>query len=193
MYARTRPALVVACALLTMSSAFAGPDSEAHAASQTAVDLLREAAGAEVAFIAAEMIRPKFDPADLKTLMKYPTDEVAVVTLSGSQIRKALERSISLFPTPNDSFLQVSNLDITFSKRAEPDQRIVSVMVGNNKLEDGRKYTVAMPSSLAKGSQGYFKVWERSQIKSVLSGVTLETVLGGKAAKETEPRWHPTN
>ncbi|MBL8087633.1 MAG: 5'-nucleotidase C-terminal domain-containing protein [Chthonomonas sp.] len=175
--------------LLLSVAASAGPDTEGIAAAQSAADAIREAAGADAAFLTAEMLRTKFDPDNLATLMKFPTEEIAVVNLTGAQIRQALERSVSLYPTPSDSFLQVSNLEITFRPKAEPDARIASVTLSGNRMEDGRTYTVAMPVTLARGSQGYFKVWDKERIKTVLSGVTLEKVLADRPAKNMASRW----
>jgi len=173
--------------------AVSGPDTEAHGPSQTAADLIREAAGSDVAFLAAGMLKSTFNPSDLSTLVRFPTDEIAILNLKGSQIKAALERSVALYPSPSDSFLQLSNVEATFTKNAEPDKRVVRVMVGGAPLDSGRTYTVAMPSSLARGGLGYFKVWDRNQLKTTLEKVTLESVLEGKSARESAPRWRIQN
>lgn len=169
--------------------ATAGPETEAHPPSQAAADVIREAAGAEAAFLAAGMVRDQAKSDDLATLLRYPTDELAVVRLKGSQIRAALERSVSLFPSPTDSFLQLSNIEAVFSKSAPPDSRVTSVTLGGAKLDDARFYMVAMPGTLARGGLGYFKVWDRSQIRNIVEGVTLGEVLKGRKPVETAPRW----
>lgn len=179
--------LVVAVA--SVSAAWAGPETEAFGPAQVAADAMREVAGSDMAFIAAGMLKSNFDSKDLATLLQFPTDELVVVSLKGSQIRQALERSVSLYPAPNTGFLQLSGLEASFSKGAAPEHRITSVTVGGNKLDDSRTYTVAMPASLARGGLGYFKVWDRNAITRTLSGRTMESILQGKSYNGSAPRW----
>lgn len=180
---------LVAMAGLFTLNALAGPDTEPTVGAQAAADALREAAGADAAFLAAGMVRDTFDPSDLSTILRYPSDEVAVVNLRGSQIRQALERSVSLAPSPSDSFLQLSGLEATYSRSARPEARIQSVSVGPTRLDDARTYTVAMPGTLARGGLGYFKIWDRSQIVKTLDGMTLSQILKGRRAGDSAPRW----
>lgn len=177
------------CAATLATASWADVGSAAHSPSQNIVDKIREAAGAEIGLIAAGMIKEDGAPDDLLSYIRFKTDEIAVMELKGSQIRAALEKSVTLYPDPYDSFLQVSNLDITFKKAAMPDSRVVSVNVEGEKLTDTRVYTVAMPATMARGVLGFFKIWKKDQIKKTLTGVTLESLLQGKAHKETAPRW----
>jgi 2',3'-cyclic-nucleotide 2'-phosphodiesterase (5'-nucleotidase family) len=165
------------------------PDVGAHSGSQSAADALREFASADGAFLAAGLVKEEFKRDDLASILQYPTDEVVVLSLSGSQIRQALERSVSLHPQPNMSFLQISGFEVTFSPTAAPGSRIVSVSVGGSPLADGRTYTVAMPSSLGRGGLGYFKIWDKAKIVKTYEGSTVEGVLKGKRFSETSSRW----
>ncbi len=176
-------------AIAGVGAAWAGPETEAFGPAQVAADAMREAAGADMAFLAAGMIKSNYDPKDLSSLLQFPTDELVVVSLKGSQVRQALERSVSLYPAPNTGFLQLSGLEAAFSKSAAPEHRITSVIVGGNKLDDSRTYTVAMPASLARGGLGYFKVWDRNAITRTLSGRTMESILQGKPFTGSSPRW----
>lgn len=168
--------------------AIAGPDKEAHGPSQDIADLIREAAGAEAAIIAAGMIKDG-NNSDLATFLRYPTDEIAVVDLKGSQIRQALAKSVSLYPSPYDSFLQLSNMEASFKKSAAPDARLEFANLGGQRLDEKRTYAVAMPATLARGGLGFFRIWDKNQIKKTLDGVTLESVVKGKAASNSAPRW----
>lgn len=182
----------IACSLAGLAlalGAWAGPDTDAFIPAQAAADVLRSATGTDAAFLAAGMIDADLDLANLASMLRYPTDTVVVVSLKGSQIRQALERSVSLYPSPNTGFLQLSGMSATFSRAAAPDRRIVSVTVGDARLDEGRTYTVAMPSSLGRGGLGYFKVWQASQARPVLEGQTLESLLKGKRSVESAPRW----
>ena len=52
-------------------------------------------------------------------------------------------------------FLQVSGLKYTYDPKASPGNRIISVEVDNSSLDIGRRYTVAMPSFIFKGGDGF--------------------------------------
>jgi 2',3'-cyclic-nucleotide 2'-phosphodiesterase (5'-nucleotidase family) len=171
------------------SWAWAGPDTEAFGPAQAAADLLRAATGADAAFLPAGMLREKFDENNLASMLRFPTNGIAVVALTGSQVRQALERSIALYPSPNTSFLQLSGMTVTFAKSAAPDARIVSVTIAGGRLDSARTYQVAMPEPLAEGGLGYFKVWQPSQARRVLEGRTIESILQGQRATETAARW----
>jgi 2',3'-cyclic-nucleotide 2'-phosphodiesterase (5'-nucleotidase family) len=164
------------------------PDAGPNSAAQCAADALKDYAQADGAFIPARLLNSSFDKAHLATLLKYPTDTVETLSLTGAQIRLAFERSISFYPQPISSFLQISGFDVVFKKGASPNQRIVSISTPTGKLDDAANYNVAMPKLLAEGGEGYFKIWEHSKTVKTF-GKTLEEVLVGKAATDTAPRW----
>lgn len=177
--------------LLTLSAAAfsaENPAVEAHPASQIAADALREFANADGAFLAAGLVKDNYRADNLATLLQYPTDEIVLVSLRGSQIRQAFERSVSLHPQPNTSFLQISGFEVTFQKGAPPGQRIVSVTANGAKLDDERTYLIAMPNTLGRGGLGYFKIWDKSKIVKTFDR-KMEDVLKGKRAGESAPRW----
>ncbi|MCB8932140.1 MAG: 5'-nucleotidase C-terminal domain-containing protein [Fimbriimonadaceae bacterium] len=166
-----------------------GPGTESHLPSQAAADLLRDATGADGAFLAAGLVKDTFQQDNLASLLQYPTDQVVLVQLTGAQIRQAFERTLSLYPLPNTSFLQISGFEVEFSKTADAGSRVTSVTASGSKLEDEKTYSVAMPSSLGRGGLGYFKIWDKSKITKTFENMTVESVLKGKRYVETEPRW----
>lgn len=176
-------------ALVVFVSGAMAQSKEAHGPSQAAADVLREAAGAEIAFLPAGMIKDAGSSDDLASLLKYPNDTLSVVELRGEQIRLALEKSVALYPSAYDSFLQLSNLEVTFRKDGAPENRVVSIMFNGAKIESNRAYSVAMPSTLARGGLGYFRIWDKKQIKKTIEGVSLEDVLKGKRATESPSRY----
>ena len=179
--------------LLAVASVLAlaqdGPEVGSHQPSQSAADVLRVFAGADCAFMAAGLVKSSFEKDNLASLLQFPSDEVVVVNLTGSEIKQVLERSVSLYPQPNPSFLQLSGLEATFSRNGTPGQRIVNVAVNGAKLDDKRTYSVAMPASLGRGGLGYFKIWDTSKIAKTFDKTTVEKVLKGKRFTETSPRW----
>lgn len=180
-----RPLLaVLAFWILTLPSF-----GQANSAAQDAADVLRSFTAADGAFLPSGHVKGAFDKSDLATILEYPLDNPMVLQLTGSQIRQALERSVSLFPQPNKSFLQLSGFDVTFSQGAPPYKRILSVTVNGSPLEDKKTYTVAMPSSLGLGTLGYFKIWDKPNISKTFDKVKMEDVLRGKRATGSVPRW----
>lgn len=187
--------LLASSVLLTATFADAqgregNPGIEANPACQAAADVLREIAGTDGAFLPAGHVREKLQADNLASMLVYPTDPIVVLKLKGSQVRAAFERSVSLYPQANSSFLQVSGFEITFNPNADPNKRITSVLAGTGKLDEDREYSIAMPSSLGYGGLGYFKIWDTSKIARTLSG-TLEEALRGKRVGEFKPRWVP--
>ena len=177
--------LGIACAAFAAD----GPDTGWFGPAQDAADEIRAATGADVALLAAGMMSPKHKGGDLARLFKYPRDTIVVSQLTGAQLMAALSRSISLYPSPNNGFLQLSGVEVNFKKSAPADERIVSVTVGGQPLDDDAEYDVAMPIRLARGGYGYLKIWDKKSIKRTIEGLTLEKLLKGKTATDQAPRW----
>ena len=178
--------LILAC------SSLGSPEFESTGQGQAIADEIRSAASADIAWIPAAMLEEE-GKGDLSTYLKFGTDEIAVVKLSGDQIRAALERSISLYPSPNPSFLQISGLEVSFSKSAPADSRIRTVLVDGAELNRKSTYEVAMPITIARGGLGYFTVWKKTDIVRSLENVTLETLLKGKSGFVRTARWKPVD
>lgn len=175
-------------ACLPAVAAALGPDTQSDPAGQAIADALREAAGSDVAVVPAGVLKAQTEANDLATALQYPTMDIAVVTMSGAQLKDALERSVSLFPSPNTGFLQLSGITATFSKSAAVGSRVATISI-SGAFDRAKNYTVAMPGSLARGGMGYFKVWDRTQISKTLQGVTMESLVKGKSKLAKEPRW----
>lgn len=156
---------------------------------QSVADQLRDAAGVEGAFVAEGLIRQPLQNDNLATALQYPTDEIVVVTLKGSLVRQALERSVSLYPKSNTSFLHLSGFEVVFDGNRDPGDRIINVDTASGKLDDGRTYEIAMPSSLGRGGLGYFKIWDKSKITRTVAGKTVEDATRGKKVVEGKFRW----
>lgn len=177
--------LGAACAAFAVD----GPDTGWFGPAQDAADEIRASTGADIALLAAGMMHAKRRGGDLAQLFKYPWDTIVVSKLTGAQLRAALSRSISLYPSPNNGFLQLSGVEVTFKKSEPAGERLVSVTVGDQPLDDETVYEVAMPIRLARGGYGYLKVWDKKSIDRTIEGLTLEKLLKGKTATEQAPRW----
>ena len=128
-------------------------------------DAVRSSESTPIAIIPAGGFRQITIPAgmirasDILKCLQYPNDEIAVMTLKGDQLLKALERSVSIYPQKNMGFLQVSGLTITFDPSAKKESRIKSVFAGSEQVVSNRTYRVATTKPLADGAYGYFTVW----------------------------------
>jgi 2',3'-cyclic-nucleotide 2'-phosphodiesterase (5'-nucleotidase family) len=163
--------------------------TEAHGPSQCAAEVMRVAGRSEGAFLPGGLVKEPFDESNLASLLVDPSDDLSVVQLRGSQVRRALEKSVAIYPSPNQGFLQLAGIEATFSRSSPPEKRIVSVLVAGEKLDDAKTYLVAMPGSLARGGLGYSRIWDRSQIQPRTTGLTLAEMLRGKKVTPTKPNW----
>lgn len=156
---------------------------------QSAADALRDFTHADGAFIAAGLLRASIQKDNLAALFEFSSDEIVMVKLSGAQLKQAFERSLSVYPMPNSSFLQISGFEVTFSKSAPIGQRVKSATASGTPIDSTRTYTIAMPARLGRGGFGYFKIWDKADITQTFSGATVETVLKGKPVTVTSSRW----
>jgi len=146
-------------------------DTQETSFGDLASDAIREAAGADIALVAAISFKSgSLGPGPLtatrvESLLANPAEVWAVSKLKSSQVREALEHAVRSAPLPNSAFLQVSGLSFSYSAGAPRGERLKSVRVGFNDLDDAATYTVAMPLSLAKGGSGYFKIFTKEAIQ----------------------------
>ena len=132
-------------------------------------DAVRTAAGTQIALIPAGGFREvtisggAVKTSDILKCLQYPNDQIAVMRLTGDQLLKALQRSVSIYPQRNMGFLQVSGLVLTFDPNAPKGSRIKSVTVGAEPVVPDHSYRVATTKPLADGAYGYFTIWGNAQ------------------------------
>ncbi len=147
-------------------------------------DAVRAFAQTDVALIAASELKPKdppipagkVDSSELTSLISYNDDPLAILNLTGKQIRQALEKAVSIYPQPNLGFLQVSGLKFTFTSSRNAGERVTSVTVNGSSLDNSHTYTVAVTNSMANGALGYFKIWSTENLRKKLDLTTAKTV-----------------
>lgn len=147
-------------------------------------EAIRDAAHAEVAFIPAAAFNLEappispgpFTPNDLVQMLDFRSETIAVVKLTGAQIRRALNHAFVLYPQENSSFLQFAGLVVTVNPNGDDQNRVVAIKVGDQPLQDSQTYRVAMPLTLANGALAYFKYWQKSDIVENLD-TTLEQAI----------------
>lgn len=175
--------------------------TEESALANVVVDALRDAGGADIAWLPAaafhEVSLSRDTPPTemVSRLLPYRDDRVVVLNLTGTQILQALERALTLYPQPNAGFLQVSGLQVTFDPAKPAGERVVRVQVGTENrrdLEPQKEYRVATSATLAYGALGYFKVWDRSAIEREIAKTVGDALIAyleaGKPTSGTTDR-----
>lgn len=133
-------------------------------------DTMRSAAKSDAAVIAASSFTDVTLPegtvsaSDVLSALEFRGDNVVVMKLTGQELRRALEHGFALYPQPNSAFLQISGISMVVDPKAAKGHHVVSVTIDGAPLDPSQSYTIAMPSPLANGALGYFKVWSPSEI-----------------------------
>jgi 5'-nucleotidase / UDP-sugar diphosphatase len=145
-------------------------------------DAIRGSLKTDIAFITASELKETtvakgdVSAADIADAITYQSDPIVILTLKGDQIRKALERSVIIYPQKNLGFLQVSGLKFSFDPSRPKESRVTSITVGGRALDPEAAYSVGATSSLANGALGYFRVWGKDQITSVTKTSLVQAV-----------------
>src|SRR5690349_111918 len=111
---RTASAFVLLLLGAVTAVAQDNPGTGAHLPAQAAADVMRQTANTDVAFLPAAYVNGSYQQNNLASLVQFPTEKIAVLNLTGADLRKALQRSVSLYPMENSSFLQISGLTVDF-------------------------------------------------------------------------------
>jgi 2',3'-cyclic-nucleotide 2'-phosphodiesterase (5'-nucleotidase family) len=158
----------------------ARPDKEETAWGRVVADAVKAAARADVALLNAGALNKgtlqggAVEDAEVSALLAFPDDDVVSLSLSGAQLRAALEYAVKDAPTGSSRFLQSSGLTATYDVSRPSGDRVSNLRVKNRDVADGDTFTVAMPLGLAKGGAGFYTVWDEAQSKTAKSaGVSL--------------------
>lgn len=165
------PALVFAAGLGRATADFPNlkPGRNETPFGRMVADALQNAGGADAALVNAGALRAgtleagEIENSDIEALLSFSDDAVATLSLSGAQIRAALERGAGAFPTGSPAFLHVAGLSARFDASLPSGKRIQTIKIRGRNLDDGASYSVAMPISLAEGAAGYFNIWNGAQ------------------------------
>jgi 2',3'-cyclic-nucleotide 2'-phosphodiesterase/3'-nucleotidase len=139
-------------------------------------DIFVDATGADVAMIHSGSLRKDLPQGDIllvDILDSYPfVDSVDVKEMSGDQIRRALEQSLTF----ERGILQLSGLQVVYDLKQPKYSRVVSVKHAGQDLADDAFYTVAAGSFLAEGGDLYDSFPESEVILTVgkVSDVIVE-------------------
>ena len=116
---------------------------------------------------------PKGDVPLMDVIDSFPfTDEIAELDLTGKQILRVLEQSLSL----ERGMLQVSGLRVEYSLDRPVGDRVISVLINGADLQLTETYHVSTIEIMAQGGDLYstFKEIKRRKVKSQSFSSVLE-------------------
>lgn len=130
-------------------------------------DIFAEATGADIGMIHSGSLRKDLPQGDIRLvdlLDTYPfVDSVDVKNMSGDQIRRALEQSLTF----ERGLLQLSGLEMVYDLNQPKYSRVVSVQHNGQELEDDVFYSVAAGGFLTEGGDLYDSFTESEVVLSV--------------------------
>jgi len=82
-------------------------------------------------------------------------NSLALVELSGKEIKAVFEHSVRDYPAESGGFLHVAGMKLLFDGEAEPGNRVVSMTIDGKEIEMDKTYKTATNVFTAKGGDGY--------------------------------------
>lgn len=130
-------------------------------------DILVAASGADIGFIHSGSLRKDIPAGDVllvDLLDTYPfVDDVNVIEMSGHQIRRALEQSLTF----ERGLLQLSGLAVTYDLSQPKYSRVITLQRNGQPVMDDDRFTVAASGFLSEGGDLYDSFPESPVIRSV--------------------------
>ncbi|MCG3088194.1 5'-nucleotidase C-terminal domain-containing protein [Sporosarcina cyprini] len=82
-------------------------------------------------------------------------NNLAIIELSGAELKETFEHSVKEYPKENGGFLHVAGMEVVFDGTAEPGKRIVSLKIDGKEVEDNKMYKAATNVFTARGGDGF--------------------------------------
>ncbi|MEP0354708.1 5'-nucleotidase C-terminal domain-containing protein [Paraglaciecola sp.] len=125
-------------------------------------DSIRGYLQTDIAFVNAGDIRGeksynKGDPItrhDIVTELPF-RNTITGLFITGAQIKKALEHSVSQVQQINGRFLQISGLSFTYRPDNPDNQRVQTILINKEPIIPSKTYTLAISNYLANGGDEY--------------------------------------
>lgn len=143
-------------------------------------DIFVAASGADIGFVHSGSLRKDIPAGDVllvDLLDTYPfVDDVNVKEMSGRQIRRALEQSLTF----ERGLLQLSGLAMTYDLSQPRYSRVITLQRNGQPVTDDDRFTVAAPGFLTEGGDLYDSFPESPVLRSVgkVSDVVIQYFRG---------------
>src|SRR3546814_12066355 len=108
--------------------------------------------------------------------------------MTGAQLLEALEHGVSAVEEGAGRFPSLSGMTMTWSRGAQPGERVKSVSVNGKPLDPTATYTVATNDFIAAGGDGYAVLTET---KPMIDGRSEERRVGKECVSTCRSRWSP--
>lgn len=122
-------------------------------------DAMLKTTGADVALTNGGGIRASIPAGEITkkaVVTMLPFGNLVVTrTVTGAQLRQAIEHGIRLYPDQNGGFPQVGGCAYVFDPAKEPGSRVTELTVGGQPVDDQKEYTLATNDFMADGGDGY--------------------------------------
>ena len=139
-------------------------------------DIFADATGADIGFVHSGSLRKDLPGGPVRLvdiLDTYPfVDPIYVKEMSGGQIRRAIEQSLTF----ERGLLQLSGLEVTYDLGQPKYDRVVTLRHNGQPVEDTDRLTVAAPGFLAEGGDLYDSFPESEVVETYdnVSDIILE-------------------
>lgn len=153
-------------------------------------DAMRNSTGADIAFTNGGGIRASIDEGDItyeEIITSFPfTNTLAVIEVTGAELKAALEHGVDLYPEQAGHFPHVSGMTYKFDAGLPIGNRIVEVSVGGQPLDLEATYKLVTNDFVAAGGDGYDMFTGKAWLAQggLLSDVLIDFV---KAEVEVSP------
>lgn len=133
---------------------------------------------ADVALANGGSIRASIQAGDitkrnLYDVLPFP-NTLAIVEVTGKELRAALENGVSQITEGGGRFPQVSGMSFTFDVKKDIGSRVTNVKVGGSAIEDAKTYRVATNDFIIAGGDGYDTMKKENALNT---GLTLYEIV----------------
>lgn len=158
-------------------------------------DALRAYADTDIAVLNGGSIRITVNPGDITVgdmVNLFPFgNTVAVLEVTGAQVRAMMEHSLRQLPEASGGFLQFSGMKVTYDASLPAGARVTGISIGGEPLDDARAYTLATNDYIAACNSGYDML--KDAVKLLELGTVDEAVVAymqalGSVAYTTDDR-----
>lgn len=153
-------------------------------------DAVRAQTGADIAILNGGGLRGEkvYAPGSAITrrdvLLELPfRNHVAVLTISGKDVRAAIENGLSLLPRTAGRFPQVSGMRYEADLSRPPGSRVLAIHVGGAPLDAAKSYKLATNDFMARGGDGYVMFRNGKQLVSDVDGPLISNEVMGYLRK----------
>jgi len=201
-----RIALFLFFLLITSTSVFAAPVGRAGADFDNArpqrgetawgrlvADSIRDATSADIALVNAGALKTgtlragEISSAQINALLSFPGDDVVTITITGAQLRAALERAVQAYPTGSTAFLHGAGFTAAFNTQAPTNERLTVLRIKGREVQNADSIQAAMPAGLAQGGAGYFTIWNGDKAVKADTTVSQSIIALVKKSGEVSP------